>query len=110
MEDAHLLEVAQRITNQQKLQHLGLKILKIPEYNVDSALYNEREIHDAVHKVLKVWYQSQNNRQEAYRNLYTTLYSNGWKLLAGELKHWVEGTTEPSLLLETSKILYLFII
>ena len=61
-------------------------------------------------KYLKSGIKARTIDKKAYRNLSTALYSNGWKLLAGELKHWVEGTTEPSLLLETSKILYLFII
>ena len=61
------------------------------------------------HKVLKTWYQSLNNRQEAYKNLYTALYSNGWSLLSGELKQWVEGTKETSPLLDSGKPLSFFI-
>ena len=61
---------------------------------MDSALYNEREIQDAAQKVLQTWYDNQESKQEAYRNLYTALYSNGWRLLAGELKQWVTGTVD----------------
>ena len=105
LQDAHIWSLAKRITSKQYLQDLGLNILKSPGYTVDSALHDEKEIQNAAHKVLKVWYQGQNNRQETYRNLYTALYSNGWKLLAGELKQWVEGTTEPSTFSETRKFL-----
>ena len=102
------MKVAQRITNKNELQNLGLKVLKIAGYNVDSALYDEKDIQSSAHKVLKTWYQDQNNRQEAYRNLYTALYNYGWRLLAGELKQSVEGTTT-SPLLETSKLFSLSI-
>ena len=59
---------------------------------MDSALYNEREIQDAAQKILQTWYDNQESRQEAYRELYTGLYNNGLKLLAGELKQSVTGT------------------
>ena len=75
---------------------------------MDSALYNEREIQDAAQKVLQTWYDNQQSRREAYRNLYTALCNNGWKLLAGELQQWEEGTKETSPLLETGKLLPLF--
>ena len=105
LEDGHIWNLAKSITDKQQLRDLALNILKVPGKNVDSALYNEREIQDATQKVLQTWYQGQNNRQEAYRNLYTALYSNGWRLLAGELQHWVEGTKEVSPVLETRKFL-----
>ena len=96
LEDDHIWDLAKSITSKQQLWDLALNILKIPAKRVDSALYNEREIQDAALVVLKTWQQGQNNRQEAYRNLYTALYNNGWKLLAEELKQWVEGTTARS--------------
>ena len=101
MEDTHIWNLAKSITSKQQLRDLALNILKVTGKTVDSALYNEREIQDAAQKVLQTWYDNQENRQEAYRNLYKALYSNGWKLLAGELKQWVEGTTKPSPLLES---------
>ena len=103
MEDADIWNLAKSITSKQQLRDLAMNILKIPSKTVDSALYNEREIQDAAQKVLQTWYDDQENRQEAYRNLYTALYNNGWRLLAGELKQSVEGTPEQSLLSETGK-------
>ena len=94
LEDIHIWNLAKRITNKQQLRDLALNILKIPGYSVDSALYNEREIQDAAQKVLQTWYDDQENRQEAYGNLYTGLYNNGWRFLAGELREWVEGATK----------------
>ena len=95
MEDAHLLEVAQRITDKKELQHLGLKILKVPTNRIDSALYNERDIQDAALQVLKSWYVDQQSRDEAYRKLYRELVNNGRQLWANELKQSVTGKTDP---------------
>ena len=104
LEDGHIWNLAERITSKHDFQDLGLNILKTPGYTVDSALYDEKEIQNSAHKVLKVWYQGQNNRQEAYRNLYTALYSNGWRFLAGKLKQWVEEATKQSPLSESKKL------
>ena len=57
MEDAHLLEMAQRNTDKKQLQHLGLNILKVSADKVASALYNEKDIQDAALEVLKTWYK-----------------------------------------------------
>ena len=103
LEDAHIWNLAKCITSKQQLRDLALNILKLPRYSVDASLYNEREIQDAAQKVLQTWYDNQETRQEAYRNLYIGLYSNGWRLLAGELKLWVEGATQQSLFPETRK-------
>ena len=94
LEYAHLWEVAQRITDENELQHLGLKILKVRENKVASALYNKRNIQGAALVVLKTWYDSQESRQEAYRSLYTELVNNGRQLWAKELKQSVTGTVD----------------
>ena len=103
LQDAHIWSLAKLITSKQQLRDLALNILKLPANIVDSALHDEKEIQNAAQKVLQTWYQGQNNRQEAYRKLYTALYNNGWRLLAGELQQWVEGTTAPSPFSETRK-------
>ena len=89
------MEVAQRITNKMELQHLGLKILKVRENKVASALYNKRNIQGAALVVLKTWYDSQESRQEAYRNLYRELVNNRRQLWANELKQSMIGTVNP---------------
>ena len=94
LEDAHLLELAQKITDEKELQHLGLKILKIRANTVDSALTNKRDIQDAAHEVLKTWYKNQESKQEAYRNLYRELVNNGRKFWANELKRSVTGRVD----------------
>ena len=102
-EDAHLFEMSLRIMDKQELQHLGLKVLKVPSHTVDSATYNEKEIQDAAHKLLKTWYQNQINREEAYKNLYTALWDNGLRLLAGDLKQLVTGAKYKTPLSEHGK-------
>ena len=94
MEDVHLLEMAQRITDKKQLQHLGLNILKVSADKLASALYNEKDIQDAALEVLKTWYDSQESREEAYRNLYTELVNNGRQLWANELKQSVTGRVD----------------
>ena len=81
LQDDHIWNLAKSVTSKQQLRDLALNVLKIPGYTLDSALYNEREIQDAAQKVVQTWYQGQNNRQEAYRELYPALYSNGWRFL-----------------------------
>ena len=103
LEAAHLWEVAQRITDENELQHLGFKILKVSENKVASALYNKRNIQGAALVVLKTWYDSQESRQEAYRNLYRQLVNNGRQLWANELKQSVTGATVPIPLSEHRK-------
>ena len=96
MEDAHLLEVAQRITNENELQHLGLNILKVSANEIDSALTNERDIRDAALEVLKTWYKNQESTEKAYRSLYRELVNNRRKLWANKLKQSVARKTDSS--------------
>ena len=103
LEVAHLWEVAQRITDENELQHLGLKILKVCKDKVDSALYNKKNIQAAALLVLKAWYDSQESRDEAYRKLYRELVNNGRQLWANELKQSVTGATVPIPLSEHRK-------
>ena len=86
--------MAQRITDQKELLHLGLNILKVPANKVDSAFYNERYIQDAALYVLKTWYHNQESKEKAYRNLYRELVNNGRQLLANELKQSVTSRVD----------------
>ena len=104
MDDFHLLEVAQKITDEKELLHLGLKILKVRAIKVDSALTNNRDIYVASLEVLENWLHNQENRQEAYRNLYRELVNNGRQLWANELKQSVEGTKETAFYRESYSI------
>ena len=93
--DTHLWELAQRITSEQELRDLGLRVLHLPGYKVDSVLQNKRDIELAAHEALKTWRKRWETPQEAYQNLYKGLCKLGWRWLAGELKNWVEELTSP---------------
>ena len=90
LEDEHIWKLAERITNEQQLNDLGLKVLKIPGFKIESALTDKKSINLAAHLALKTWASDQNNRCEAYTNLVLGLRSNGFKDLAGKLTQWVE--------------------
>ena len=95
LEDIHIWELAKRIICEAEVRDLGLKILKVEEYTVSSALYNEKGIQNAAYEILQTWYNNQRNKQEAYRTLYIELMKNERQLLAGKLKEWVQATAEP---------------
>ena len=104
MEDAHLWELAQRITSTQDLLDLGLKVLKLPDYKVESALSSKKEVELAAHRTLQIWIRKQTNRYEAYRTLVTSLKSCGMHQLAAQLMEWVEKTRMTSDFLETREL------
>ena len=89
--DAHIWDLAQRITDIHQLLDLGLKILKVQGYRVDAAVNNETEIQLAALRILKIWFNAQPNRQEAYRHLLSGLRECQYNQLASNLQQWVEG-------------------
>ena len=93
--DAHLWELAQRITSEQELRDLGLKVLRLPGYKVDLVLHNKKDIELAAHEALKTWRKKHETPHEAFQNLYKGLCNLEWRWLAGELKNWVEDSTSP---------------
>ena len=62
LEDEDLLELSTRFTNETDLQRLGVKVLKIEGYTVDTAVYNRRNdnINNAALDILKTWRNSNN--------------------------------------------------
>ena len=91
LEDEHIWKLAERITSEQQLKDLGLKVLQIRDFKIESALTDKRNINPAAHRVLQTWVSGQNNPCEAYTNLVSGLRSNELNALAGELTKWVEG-------------------
>ena len=50
-----------------ELRDLGTKVLKLPQFVIDTALYNHRtDINEAAHVVVSTWCQQLENQQEAY--------------------------------------------
>ena len=89
--DEHILELSKGITEEEELMVLGIKVLNLPKYVIKKAMY-QKEIQPATHEVLSRWVNKENNRQEAYINLYEGLRKAEMNHLAAELKQWVEGT------------------
>ena len=85
MEDTQLWELAERITSEQELRDLGLNVLRLPGYKVDSALYNKKDIELAAHETLKTWMKNQETPKVVYQNLHRGLSNHGRRQLANEL-------------------------
>ena len=72
---------------------LGIKALKLPDFKIQSALYDHKDsIMAATHEVIRAWLQQQSNKQDAYVALHTGLKEAKMNQLAGELQLWVEAT------------------
>ena len=69
LEDAHILELSEKITCDTDLMELGVKVLKLPECKIESAIFDKKEIQPAAHKVLRSWLRKQSDRHEAYNTL-----------------------------------------
>ena len=93
MDDVHLWELAQRITTRQELLDLGLKVLGLPQHQVNSALTNNRDVDLAAHHILQIWYRQYTSSIEAYTDLYTSLKQCGKSQLAAQLQGLVSPGT-----------------
>ena len=97
MEDSHILDLSKRITNEQELMELGVKALKIPDFIIKSALYNNRtSIQSASHDVLSTWRKQQSDKYTAYTTLHTALRDCDLNFLAAGLEQWAMGTEQAS--------------
>ena len=86
LRSAHLLEVAQRITNEEELVDLGLKALKLPDYKLDAASTNAPDIQQAAYKILQTWAKRFESGKEAHKILLKSLKHCGMNKLATLLK------------------------
>ena len=93
----HVLHLSRRITGEQELMDLGIKVLRLPDSVTKAALFNKRgDIQSASYAVLSTWFRDQEDRGKAYINLYSGLREHGMNQLAGELKQWVNPTMTSS--------------
>ena len=69
MIDVNLLQLSNNITNPGMLRKLAVVGLGMESTIVDTHLNNNNNINDASHEVLKEWRNSQQNDNEAYRNI-----------------------------------------
>ena len=75
---------------------LGVNVLKLPEYTINAALYDKREIQSAAHKVLRTWMKKQTDRREAYTTLHNQLRKAKLNQLAVLMKQSAECSSESS--------------
>ena len=95
--DEHILELSKRIPSGLELVDLGIKVLKLPEYFTNAALYNfNNSIQEAAYHLLSMWFRGQTNGQQAYTNLYSALKEGNMGQLAGLVKQMVEGLVDTS--------------
>ena len=97
LEDDHIVKLCQQITSRADLMELGVNVLRLPGYTVDSAITDNRNsIQEAAHKVLSTWLVRQANKTEAYRSLVTSLRRSNMTLLGNQLVEWVQGHAQIS--------------
>ena len=74
---------------------LGIKVLKLPDYKIQSTLFDLKDsIQAAAYDMIRFWSQQQPNRQEAYNALHKGLKKAQMFQLTSELQLWVAGTEE----------------
>ena len=96
---SHILDLSQRITSQNDYLDLGVTVLQLPDYQVDSIWTNHKpSVNLAARELLQTWVKNQTNEHEAYTNLIASLRRCQMNQLAAELQQWVEGNVASSVL------------
>ena len=72
---------------------LGIKALKLPDFKVQSTLFDHKDsIQAAAYDMIRFWSQQQPNKQEAYTTLREGLKKAKMYQLASQLQLWVAET------------------
>ena len=94
LEHQHIWELSQRIATKKDLYGVGLKVLHIPEHEIQAALTNNQyRAQDAAHDVLRLWFKNQKQDDSSYIQLRDSLEENKFQQLADILRNMVEPTT-----------------
>ena len=98
------MDLSHRITSRKDLLEVGVKVLKLPDCKIQTALCDHKDIYSATHDVLRSWRKGQNNDQEAYIILKASFRQHGFNNLAAVLDR--EPTTASAIftLSQESKI------
>ncbi len=73
-----------------ELRELGLKVLKIPDFEISAAITdNPMAIQEAAYSIVSTWRRRQGTGQEAYIALLAGLQETEWHQLTAELQTWV---------------------
>ena len=91
--DELLLNLSKRITNEEELMDLGVKVFRGSQITSYNQLFMIREeIQPAAQKVLKYWLKKQENREKALTAMRTSLQENEMNLLVDVLSSSVQGS------------------
>ena len=92
LQDDHIWNLAKRFKDQSEILNLGLQVLKLREYQVDS-IWNKHkpDANLTARKLLQKWLQQFKSRTEAYTSLHDALTKNDMNQLATLLRKWVEA-------------------
>ena len=72
-----LTNLSHQITSKQEVRMLGTTGLGVPGNVIDTSLENERDINEAAFRVLKRWYDNQEDNVNAYEQLCAILKKIG---------------------------------
>ena len=96
LKEEHILKLCERITSERELLDFGVRVLKLPDYDIKRAMSDKKgHMIPATHAVLTRWLLKQKSRQDAYTVLLNSLQECGMNQLWTELRQWVEGTPVP---------------
>ena len=71
---------------------LGIKGLELPNFVIQTALYNKKDIQLAAYEVLSTWRTQQKSSCEAFQSLIAALVKAEMSQLAADLQEWTHGT------------------
>ena len=107
LSDAHILDLSKRITCPDDYLDLGIKVLRLPDHQVDSVWTKHRpDVNLAARELLQIWKKKQTNPREAFNNLCTALQQCEMNQLVAELTQWVKNTTVQ--FTQTKSLVYTF--
>ena len=84
--DEHIVRLSERISSKGEVRNLGLKVLKLSQPDIQSALTNnQKDIQSAAYEVLQKWFRQQDSGQQALSSLFESLRENEMNSLVTEL-------------------------
>ena len=86
LQDEHLLNIAQKVTDYGILRKLAYRGLKLEDHEIQLSITGKQnDVQMAAHELLRIWLKMQNNKEEAFTNLHAALQECQLEMLADEL-------------------------
>ena len=84
--DEHIVRLSERISSEGEVRNLGLKVLKLSQPDIQSALTNNpKDIQSAAYEVLQKWFRQKESGQQTLSSLVESLRENEMNSLVTEL-------------------------